>query len=134
MNTIKIEIFNDKSYIRFYQYENLREENEQLKKENKTLKDREEGFKKQIIGLCEKYHQIYERFPELKDAFLQGDRIVQENERAKVLLKATLDLLQKQKDSHYVLNLLETTSFYDEAECDGYCLFDDIENFLNFGS
>lgn len=61
----------------------LRVENEQLKKENKTLKDREEGFKKQIIGLCEKYHQIYERFPELKDAFLQGDRIVQENEQLK---------------------------------------------------
>ena len=57
-----------------------------------------------------------------------------ENERAKVLLKATLDLLQKQKDSYYVLNLLEMTSFYDEAECDGYCLFDDIEIFLNYGS
>lgn len=58
----------------------------------------------------------------------------EENERAKVLLKATLDLLQKQKESFYVLNLLENTVFYDNAECDGYCLFDDIENFLNFRS
>lgn len=58
-------------------------------------------------------------------------QLKQENKRAKVLLKATLDLLQKQKESHYVLNLLENTVFYDEAECDGYCLFDDIEIFLN---
>lgn len=56
-----------------------------------------------------------------------------ELERAKVLLKAALDLLQKQKDSSYVLNLLDTTIFYDEAECDGYCLFDDIEGFLEYG-
>lgn len=39
MNTIKIEIFNDKSYIRFYQYENLREENEQLKAQISYLED-----------------------------------------------------------------------------------------------
>ena len=64
----------------------------------------------------------------------ENEQLKQENKRAKVLLKATLDLLQKQKDSHYVLNLLEITSFYDEAECDGYCLFDDIEIFLNCGS
>ena len=48
-------------------------------------------------------------------------------ERAKVLLKACYDLLQKQEESHYVLNLLETTIHYDEADCDGYCLKDDIE-------
>lgn len=60
----------------------------------------------------------------------QYEELEKENERAKVLLKATLDLLQKQKESHYVLNLLENTVFYDNAECDGYCLFDDIENFF----
>jgi hypothetical protein len=64
----------------------------------------------------------------------ENEQLKQENKRAKVLLKATLDLLQKQKESHYVLNLLENTVFYDNAECDGYCLFDDIENFLNCGS
>lgn len=58
-----------------------------LEKENKTLKDREEGFKKQIIGLCEKYYQVYERFPELKDSFLQGDRIMQENEQLRILVE-----------------------------------------------
>lgn len=48
-------------------------------------------------------------------------------ERATVLLKAAYDLLQKQEESYYVLNLLAETIFYDEAECDGNCLKEDIE-------
>ena len=47
-------------------------------------------------------------------------------ERAVELLKATQDLLKKQKGSYYVLNLLEETVYYDEAECDGNCLLEDI--------
>lgn len=47
--------------------------------------------------------------------------------RAKTLLSATYNLLCKQKDSPYVLNLLAETITYDEAECDGSCLMDDIE-------
>lgn len=47
--------------------------------------------------------------------------------RAKTLLKATKDLLEKQENSYYVLNLLEETVFYDGAECDGTCLKDDID-------
>ena len=47
--------------------------------------------------------------------------------RAKTLLKATGKLLKKQKDSYYVLNLLAETVYYDEAECDGACLLDDIK-------
>jgi hypothetical protein len=46
--------------------------------------------------------------------------------RAKILLKAAGALLKKQEDSHYVLNLLAETIYYDEAECDGACLLDDI--------
>ena len=48
-------------------------------------------------------------------------------DRKITLLKACRDLLNKQKESHYVLNMLEETAFYDEADCDGYCLLDDIE-------
>lgn len=66
---------------------------ESLEKENEILKDRAEGFKKQIIGLCEKHHQVYERFPELKDSFLLGDRIVQENNQ----LKAQIEKLKEEK-------------------------------------
>lgn len=43
-------------------------------------------------------------------------------DRAIILLKACRDLLNKQKDSFYVLNLLEEIVFYDDADCDGsYC-------------
>ena len=46
------------------------------------------------------------------------------------LLKAAWMLLNKQKDSFYVLNLLTETVFYDGADCDGYCLSDDILDYL----
>lgn len=52
-------------------------------------------------------------------------------ERAKTLLKATKELLEKQDNSYFVLDLLEETVFYDEAECDGYCLKDDIGDWFD---
>ena len=49
-------------------------------------------------------------------------------EVAKILLKAAHQLLMKQNDSGYVLNLLAETVYYDDGlECDGSCLMDDIE-------
>lgn len=47
-------------------------------------------------------------------------------ERAKILLKATKELLEKQENSFYVMNLLAETVFYDGVDCDGSCLKDDI--------
>ena len=47
--------------------------------------------------------------------------------RARVLLKATHELLEKADDSPYVLNALEIIVNYDGAECDGQCLKEDIE-------
>lgn len=51
--------------------------------------------------------------------------------RAKTLLKAAEALLEKQEDSYYVLNLLAETVYYDEEECDGSCLLDDIGYWFN---
>ena len=77
---------------------------------------------------------------EIVNVKIENDKLKNENdelkaqlERAKVYLKATSNLLQKQNESHYVLNLLETTVFYDEADCDGYCLKNDIDTFLEMG-
>lgn len=53
-------------------------------------------------------------------------------DRKDVLLKAAFDLLRKQQRSFYVLNLLEQTATYGEAECDGYCLMRDIAIELGF--
>ena len=48
-------------------------------------------------------------------------------DRKITLLKACRELLKKQEKSSYVLDLLSETVHYDDADCDGYCLLDDIE-------
>ena len=48
--------------------------------------------------------------------------------RALYLLDATYRLLVKQAESRYVLNILETTVDYDDADCDGNCLVEDIKD------
>lgn len=50
--------------------------------------------------------------------------------RARELLRAVVDLLSKQKESNVVLNMLTETVYYDEAECDGDCLMEDICSLL----
>lgn len=55
-----------------------------------------------------------------------------EYDRAKIFVKAIHDLLQKQMDSYYVLNLLEETVFYDDADCDGYCLYEETGEWLEW--
>lgn len=52
-------------------------------------------------------------------------------DRKDVLLKAAYDLLNQQQNSHYVLNLLEETAIWDDAECDGFCLMDEIADLLD---
>lgn len=47
-------------------------------------------------------------------------------DRKTVLLRACYDMLKKCDQSHYTISPMETTVFYDEADCDGGCLMDDI--------
>ena len=47
-------------------------------------------------------------------------------DRKETLLKAAYDLLKKSGESHYVQETLAITVFYDDAECDGGCLMEDI--------
>lgn len=53
-------------------------------------------------------------------------------DRAVTLLRATLEILRKCESSPYILDVMGETAFYDEAECDGYCLMDDIRNYLDY--
>lgn len=55
-------------------------------------------------------------------------------DRKVILLKACRDLLKKQDNSSYVLDILSETVYYDEADCDGYCLLEDIEIELDLDS
>ena len=52
------------------------------------------------------------------------------NLRAEELLNACIELLNKQNESSYVLNLLDELIHYDDCECDGKCLLEDIQNLL----
>lgn len=56
--------------------------------------------------------------------------IIQQENRSELLLLKTMELLKKQDESPYVLNILEQTVNYDDAECDGSCLVEDIETHL----
>lgn len=63
------------------------------------------------------------------DAF-EYKQVMKFNDRATELLIACAKLLNKQNESGYVLNILEQTVYYDECDCDGYCLLEDIESLL----
>ena len=52
-------------------------------------------------------------------------------DRKMVLLRACYDMLKKQRNAGYVISPFETTVFYDEADCDGLCLMEDIESELD---
>ena len=47
-------------------------------------------------------------------------------DRKDVLLQAAYDILKQCSDSSTVLDVMSVTAYWDEAECDGYCLLDDI--------
>jgi hypothetical protein len=48
------------------------------------------------------------------------------SDRKTILLKAALELLEKIDASNYG-DILGTTVFYDDADCDGSCLIEDIK-------
>lgn len=54
-----------------------------------------------------------------------------EPDRKITLLRAAHELLKRQSETSEVLSLLSETVFYDDAECDGHCLMEDIEIVLN---
>jgi len=54
-------------------------------------------------------------------------------DRSTILLKAVLEILNKCDNNPYVKNFFGESAFYDGTDCDGYCLKDDIEHFLEYG-
>lgn len=48
------------------------------------------------------------------------------DDRKVTLLKAALELLKKCGEGPYVKNVLTETVFYDDVDCDGACLANDI--------
>ena len=56
---------------------------------------------------------------------------LRELQRARVLLKATHDLLEAADDSPYVEDVLAILVHYDDTDCDGSCLMEDIEYYFD---
>lgn len=54
----------------------------------------------------------------------------QQQERAETLLKAAQQIFNKCSKSTYIIDALSCTAFYDDADCDGECLREDINDFL----
>ena len=57
--------------------------------------------------------------------------LLRELQRARVLLKATHDLLEAADDSPYVEDVLGILVHYDDTDCDGSCLMEDIEYYFD---
>ena len=53
-------------------------------------------------------------------------------ERMEILLRAMCDIMKKQDKSHYVLNIFEQTAIWDDAECDGYCLYEEAKELIGY--
>lgn len=96
----------------------------------------------QAIEYAEKVANIYEDMTE--DYTLDSQRLhkcaneqrqlaewLRELQRARVLLKATLDLLKAAERNPYVEDVLSMLIYYDDADCDGYCLMEDIKNYFD---
>ena len=56
---------------------------------------------------------------------------MQQEKREIILLNAVKDILEKCKESNYVLDVMGETSYYDGTDCDGDCLLEDINDFLD---
>ena len=50
--------------------------------------------------------------------------------RAYIMLKAARDILHECRDSVYVMDVFEATAKYDGTECDGSCVMEEIEEFI----
>lgn len=79
----------------------------------------------------DEYEQLADWLKELKD---RRERDKQREwiplKEAEILLKATRNLLNKQNESIYVLNMLAETVIYYGIECDGSCLIEDIDAWM----
>lgn len=67
---------------------------------------------------------------DLRKARKKIDKLVEDGERATVLLNAVVDLFDIQSESKTAVNLLEEAVNYDDTECDGHSLIEDIAKLL----
>ncbi len=67
---------------------------------------------------------------DLRKARKKIDKMTEDSGRALILLAAVVDLLDIQGESKTAVNVLEEAVIYDDTECDGHSLLEDIRNLL----
>lgn len=60
---------------------------------------------------------------------VEAGQLMEEEDRGVTLLKAAMELLLLQKQQGTLISY-PLTVHYDDADCDGYCLIDDIAAYL----
>jgi hypothetical protein len=55
---------------------------------------------------------------------------ISDNDKLLILARAAYQLLKKQENSSYVLDLLGESTVWDCVECDGHCLMNELEDIL----
>lgn len=70
-----------------------------------------------------------------KDSFVKGYTMALENQEKRVsrqltLLLAARDILTKCQNSPCVEDVMSVTAIWDDAECDGYCLLNEINDLI----
>ncbi len=98
---------------------------ESLRSDRPAKSDREPAVTEVTESANEKLH---DEIKALKETAKANDANM---ERAKTLLTATFDLLGLQQDSKETLNLLEENVQYDDADCDGHSLSEDIRELID---
>lgn len=53
------------------------------------------------------------------------------SDRKEILLRAAYDLLQKCNEGPYVQDVMSVTAIWDDIECDGMCLMEEIGDLLD---
>ena len=91
--------------------------------ERMRLMKQDKRINKLILG-SESYEGLLEEHEQMA-------KWLEELSRARTLLKATHELLETADESPYVLDALSIVVNYDDAECDGCCLKEDIEYYFD---
>lgn len=82
------------------------------------------------ISVLEKMKNNYSYNDESHAAIRRGVDALYFEMRARELFDAVIELLGRQRESDITLNMLEETVYYDEEECNGNCLIEDICHLL----
>jgi hypothetical protein len=80
-----------------------------------------------IVEACNSYNALKAEVSALSARCAEMEKY---SERLETLAKAFRQMFVKQSRSPYVLNCMTESYLYDDAECDGACLLDDIDSAL----